>query len=122
MISRENYFEPHIRELQNSSKGDPGLIERTLYAFGLLEALRRVGMEFIFKGGTSLLLLLSRPKRLCLLTGVPFDRNADLEGLRSESLTQDDLKTMKAFRKLRTGDYGYLVLADRLLQEYRKGR
>ncbi len=26
MISRENYFEPHIRELQNSSKGDPGLI------------------------------------------------------------------------------------------------
>lgn len=351
MISRENYFEPHIRELQNSSKGDPGLIERTLYAFGLLEALRRVGMEFTFKGGTSLLLLLSRPKRLstdidivvdpdtdvdgfvekagtifpftakeeqfregknnivkrhfkftydspvqkgplyilldvlfeknhyeriversienellltegdnltvrlpsvdcilgdkltafapyttgiplrakkdlevikqfydvstlideferfddvrktyfavsqteigyrengatpekaledtiqaavcigsrgkraeedfpsylqgtrdivnhifdgrfsmevaspmapkviymaaCLLTGVPFDRNADLEGLKSESLTQDDLKTMKAFRKLRTGDYGYLVLADRLLQEYRKGR
>ena len=60
MISRENYFEPHIRELQNSSKGDPGLIERTLYAFGLLEALRRVGMEFTFKGGTSLLLLLSR--------------------------------------------------------------
>lgn len=57
-----------------------------------------------------------------LLTGVPFDRNADLEGLKSESLTQDDLKTMKAFRKLRTGDYGYLVLADRLLQEYRKGR
>ena len=39
MISRENYFEPHIRELQKSSKGDPGLIERTLYAFGLLEAL-----------------------------------------------------------------------------------
>lgn len=45
MISRENYFEPHIRELQKSSKGDTGLIERTLYAFGLLEALRRVGMH-----------------------------------------------------------------------------
>lgn len=35
MISRENYKEAHIRELQASSKGDPGLIERTLYAFGL---------------------------------------------------------------------------------------
>ena len=58
----------------------------------------------------------------CLLTGVPFDRNADLVGLKSESLTQEDLKTMKAFRKLRTGDYGSLVLADRLLQEYRKVR
>ena len=55
----------------------------------------------------------------CMLTGVPFDRNADLEGLKTESLTQKDLKTMKAFRKLRTGDYGYLVLADRLLREYR---
>ena len=350
MITRENYFEPHIRELQTASKGDPGLIERTLYAFGLLEALRRVGMEFIFKGGTSLLLLLSSPKRLstdidivvdpgtdvdsfiekagtvfpfmakeeqlrsgknnivkrhfkftydspvqkgplyilldvlfeenhyeriversiendllltegtnltvslpsvdcilsdkltafapyttgiplrakkdleiikqfydvstlideferfedvrktyfsisqteisyrgngitpekaledtiqaavcigsrgkwaqkdfpsylqgtrdivnhifdgrfsmevasqmaakviymaaCLLTGVPFDRSADLEGLKTESLTQDDLKTMREFRKLRTGDYGYLVLADRLLREYRNG-
>ncbi|MBO5568085.1 MAG: nucleotidyl transferase AbiEii/AbiGii toxin family protein [Clostridia bacterium] len=348
MITRDNYAEEHIRELQAASKGDPGLIERTLYAFGLLEALRKVGMDFIFKGGTSLLLLLSAPKRLstdidivvepdtdvdsyiekagaifpftameeqkragknnivkrhfkfsydspvrkgplyilldvlfeenhyerivertienellltegtnltvrlpsvdcilgdkltafapyttgiplrekkdlevikqfydvstlidefdrfddvrktyfavsqteigyrgngatpekaledtiqaavcigsrgktaqddfpsylqgtrdivnhifdgrfsmevaspmaakviymaaCLLTRVPFDRNADLEGLKTESLTQEDLKTMRAFRKLRTGDYGYLVLADRLLQEYR---
>lgn len=55
MISRENYKEAHIRELQASSKGDPGLIERTLYAFGLLEALRQVGMDFIFKGGTVVL-------------------------------------------------------------------
>lgn len=64
MISRDNYFEPHIRDLQAASKGDPGLIERTLYAFGLLEALTSVGMDFIFKGGTSLLLLLPNPKRL----------------------------------------------------------
>ena len=64
MISRDNYEEAHIRELQASSKGDPGLIERTLYAFGLLEALRQVGMDFIFKGGTSLLLLLPKPRRL----------------------------------------------------------
>lgn len=64
MILRDNYAEAHIRELQGTSKGDPGLIERTLYAFGLLEALRKVGMDFIFKGGTSLLLLLPHPKRL----------------------------------------------------------
>ena len=34
MITKENYNEAHIRELQAQSKGDPGLIERTLYAFG----------------------------------------------------------------------------------------
>lgn len=64
MISSDNYSERHIRELQTASKGDPGLIERTLYAFGLLEALRKVGMDFIFKGGTSLLLLLPHLRRL----------------------------------------------------------
>ena len=64
MILKENYEEQHIRDLQAASKGDPGLIERTLYAFGLLEALAVVGLDFTFKGGTSLLLLLPKPKRL----------------------------------------------------------
>lgn len=59
MIVRENYGEAHIRELQVGSKCDPGLIERALFAFGLLEALSKVGLSFTFKGGTSLLLLLS---------------------------------------------------------------
>lgn len=64
MILRDNYSQKHIKELQTASRGDPALIERTLYAFGLLEALCKVGMDFIFKGGTSLLLLLPHPKRL----------------------------------------------------------
>lgn len=64
MILKENYEAQHIRDLQAASKGDPGLIERTLYALGLLEALAAVGLDFIFKGGTSLLLLLPKPKRL----------------------------------------------------------
>ncbi len=64
MIAKENYSEEHIRELQRKSKRDPSLIERTLYAFGLLEALSKVGLPFIFKGGTSLLLLLEKPMRL----------------------------------------------------------
>lgn len=64
MISRDNYSESHIREIQKQRKADPGLIERTLYAFGLLEALEKVGLDFIFKGGTSLMLLLPEPRRL----------------------------------------------------------
>lgn len=51
MITRENYSMEHIRNLQESSKRDPNLIERVLFAFGLLEALRRVELPFIFKGG-----------------------------------------------------------------------
>lgn len=64
MITRENYSIEHIMKLHESSKRDPNLIERVLFAFGLLEALRRVELPFIFKGGTSLLLLLDKPMRL----------------------------------------------------------
>jgi hypothetical protein len=56
MILHENFSEEHIRELQRISRRDPILLERTVYAFGLLEAITRVGMPFIFKGGTSLIL------------------------------------------------------------------
>ena len=64
MISRENYSEQHVRALQESSRRDPGLIERALHAFGLLEAITKVGLPFIFKGGTCLMLLLKHPMRL----------------------------------------------------------
>lgn len=64
MISRETFSEEHIRELQKLSKKDPGLIERALHAFGLLEAITKVKMPFIFKGGTCLMLLLDHPMRL----------------------------------------------------------
>jgi hypothetical protein len=42
MIIRENYEEEHIRELQSKSRRDPQLIERALYAMGLLEALQEI--------------------------------------------------------------------------------
>ena len=61
MLTKENFSIQHIMELKNSSKRDPGLLERVIYAFGLLEALRRVELPFIFKGGTSLLLILDKP-------------------------------------------------------------
>ena len=79
MITKENYTESHIRELQAASRSDPGLIERTLYAFGLLEALRRVGLEFTFKGGTSLLLLLPYPKRLSTDIDIVVDPATDID-------------------------------------------
>ena len=60
MLTKENFTEKHIRMLQKESKKDPALLERAVFAFGLLEAIRRVEMPFIFKGGTCLLLLLKQ--------------------------------------------------------------
>jgi len=39
MISKDNFSPEHIRELQLRNHRDPLLLERTLFAFGLLEAL-----------------------------------------------------------------------------------
>ena len=64
MIRPETYEEEHMRELQAKSHKDPQLIERALYAMGLLEALTQTGLKFIFKGGSNLMLLLEHPMRL----------------------------------------------------------
>ena len=64
MLSKNNFTEEHIRSLQTESRRDPLLLERCVYAFGLLEAITTVGMPFVFKGGTSLMLLLEHPLRL----------------------------------------------------------
>ena len=54
MLKRENYSSEHIDALRKQTGADPSILERTVFAFGLLEALCRVKMPFIFKGGTSL--------------------------------------------------------------------
>ncbi len=80
MIIKENFSEEHIREIQNENRRDPLLIERTLFAFGLLEALVKVGLPFTFKGGTSLMLLLPRPMRLSTDIDIMVDPGTDIDG------------------------------------------
>jgi hypothetical protein len=65
MIDELTYTIEHINQIKNNyTKLDQTIIERTIYAFGLLEALLYVKMPFIFKGRTSLLILLDNPYRL----------------------------------------------------------
>ncbi|MFI3201902.1 MAG: nucleotidyl transferase AbiEii/AbiGii toxin family protein [Eubacteriales bacterium] len=79
MIKRESFAEEHIRALQKNSKRDPILIERTIYAFGLLEAITKVEMPFIFKGGTCLMLLLEYPQRLSTDIDIIVEPGTDVE-------------------------------------------
>lgn len=64
MLSKEIYTLDYITALQQKYKKDPNLLERVMYAFGLLEAICKVNMPFIFKGGTCLMLLTDTPMRL----------------------------------------------------------
>lgn len=55
----------------------------------------------------------------CLLTGRPYEKNINTDDFINEKLTQPELTGMKAFRRTQKEAYGYLILADRLLSEYR---
>ena len=79
MIDRKTYNLDYIRELQRRYKTDPVLLERVLYAFGLLEALVKVGLKFTFKGGTSLMLILDHPVRLSTDIDIIVDPGTDVD-------------------------------------------
>lgn len=81
MISKENFEKEHIQEqIKQYPKVDPAKMEMTIFAFGLLDELIRCGLSLIFKGGTSMLLLLDNPKRvstdidIIVPAGIGFDK------------------------------------------------
>ncbi len=79
MISKDTYGLEHIEELRKKYKKDPSLLERVIFAFGLLEAIARVGMPFVFKGGTSLMLILVQPLRLSTDIDIIVNKGTDVD-------------------------------------------
>ncbi len=63
MIDLKTLSADWISEKRMKYSKDPGLMESMIYALYLLEQLQLSGLEFIFKGGTSLILLMKEPKR-----------------------------------------------------------
>ena len=68
MISAQSRTKDWIMAIRGSSHApaDPILIEKMILALTLLESLRMTGLDFIFKGGTSLLLVLGTPRRFSI--------------------------------------------------------
>lgn len=87
MLLRENYTKEHIVALREQTGADPSILERTVFAFGLLEAIRSVGMPFIFKGGTSLLVLLDHPRRLSTDIDIIVDKDTNVDDYISKAGT-----------------------------------
>ena len=85
MLTKENFSMEHIEAKRISKKVDKTILERSIYALGLLEALVTVGMEFIFKGGTSLTLLLESPKRLSTDIDIVVKPGTDVDGFITEA-------------------------------------
>lgn len=71
MIKETSHTKDWIQNISNTFKvgkrsADPNLIEKVVKAFTLLESLSVLELDFIFKGGTSLLLLLDKMHRFSI--------------------------------------------------------
>lgn len=79
MIDGKTFAYENIKRIQNDYKVDPELAQRAIFALGLVEALKRVGADFIFKGGSSLMLLFETPKRLSTDVDIIVEENYDID-------------------------------------------
>lgn len=87
MIDLKTLSAGWIAEKREKYTKDPTLMESMIYALYLLEQLQLSGLEFIFKGGTSLILLMKEPKRFSVDIDIivsPKTRKEELEKHLSE--------------------------------------
>lgn len=80
MLLKRNFDPSYLEEVASSfPKVGKSQLRTTIFAFALLQALIDSGLTFIFKGGTSLLLLLSNPQRLSTDIDIVVPRNTDFD-------------------------------------------
>ena len=79
MIKQETFTKANIDRIVSEYKVDYELAARAAFALGLVEALSKVGAEFIFKGGSSLMLLFDSPKRLSTDVNILVPPDYDIE-------------------------------------------
>lgn len=85
MIDKKTYTKEHLLFLLGKYKIDPQLLERSIFALGLLEALSKVSTDFCFKGGSSLMILTNNPKRLSTDIDILVEPDFDIEYLIKEA-------------------------------------
>jgi len=56
----------NFKKKDKYSKIDPALLNKMIHALFLLELLQSSGLDFVFKGGTALILLLDKPQRFSI--------------------------------------------------------
>jgi len=96
MIVSKSYHLDWIREVERNlgkKKFDPKLIEKVIYALAFLEQLRLNELEFIFKGGTALLLATEEPKRFSIDIDIITEQNqVEIEAV-LEKICKDSIFT-----------------------------
>ena len=79
MISIESFFDSNIKRVCEEYKTPYELTQRAIYALGLVEVLKKVGLDFVFKGGSSMMLLFETPKRLSTDADILVSPDCDID-------------------------------------------
>lgn len=66
MISADSLSIEWVSSKIEEFKGDPIIVEKVIRVLTLLESLRIENLEFIFKGGTALMLMIQEPRRFSI--------------------------------------------------------
>ncbi|MGM0642088.1 MAG: nucleotidyl transferase AbiEii/AbiGii toxin family protein [Thermotogota bacterium] len=89
MIDKNTLTLEWINEISTKNrKVDKILIEKVIRALYLLEGLSRVNLNFVFKGGTALMLLLGSPRRLSIDIDIIIEEHKELDKLFEEIVEQ----------------------------------
>lgn len=82
MININSLSANWINEKRRKYSKDPTLMESMIYALYLLEQLKLTDLDFIFKGGTCLILLMDKPRRF----------SVDIDIIVPKNITKDELE------------------------------
>ena len=91
MILPESLYADWINSNREKFHADPIIIEKVIRALVLLEALQFVGLNFIFKGGTSLMLMIQEPRRFSIDIDIILEnKEQDIETLLEKVVASTD--------------------------------
>ncbi len=113
MIQKSCTSNEWITEIARIKKADKGLVQKLIRALMLLEGLSESKLEFVFKGGTALMLLLNSTKRLSIdIDIIVSGQIEDLEQLMSEiatkkGFTKAEVQHRKAISRIEKAHYKF---------------
>ncbi|MEX2409980.1 MAG: nucleotidyl transferase AbiEii/AbiGii toxin family protein [Candidatus Paceibacterota bacterium] len=91
MINQDQLTEIWVQDISGRYNADPILVEKVIRAFLLLEGLVKQNLDFVFKGGTALMLHFDSSKRLSIDIDIILpDKTADLENILTSLVNVQD--------------------------------
>jgi len=105
MISPESLHIDWINSNREKFHADPIIIEKVIRALVLLEALQSVNLSFIFKGGTSLMLMIQEPRRFSIDIDIIIEnKEQDIEAVLEKVVASTDfINWEEKIRKPKSG-------------------